>query len=279
MSFSGKILFTDIDGTLLQSDQTISDETARLLDALATAGHSFVLASGRPLGSILKVYSYLTSRMTASFSKAFIIANNGAQIYDCLLDRTIYETRLPIELVDTLQDIAEEMRVHLQTYTDEKIVCTRDDDETRSYTSRIILPVILSDRLADALDKPPYKMLAMSLKGSDYLMPFRRRVSDEFSDSIHCIFSGPGYLEIIPKEADKGNALRFVTEHLQLPIQNTYAAGDSENDLSMLLAAHNGYAMINADEQVRSACRLVTSRTNNEGGIDEILKAMLDITS
>ena len=279
MSVSGKILFTDIDGTLLKSDQTISDETAGLLDKLAGAGHCFVLASGRPLGSILKVYAYLTSRMNVSFSKAFIIANNGAQIYDCLQEKTIYETRLPIGLIDTLQDIAEEMNVHVQTYTDEKIVCIRDDDETRSYTTRIILPVILSERLVDALDKPPYKMLAMSLKGSDYLMPFRERVSEAFSDSVHCIFSGPGYLEIIPRDADKGNALRFVTEHLQLPIQNTYAAGDSENDLSMLLAAHNGFAMANAEKLVRSACSLVTLRTNNEGGIDEILKAMLDITS
>lgn len=271
-----KLLFTDIDGTLLKSDQTISHETAELLSLLARDGHGLILSSGRPFGSILQVMEYLHTRISTPFSREYIIANNGAQVYDCIAKETILEKRLSYDLVDPLQALAEEYNVHIQTYTDTNIICTCDDAETRSYQKRIILPVLISPRLSDALQgKAPYKMLALSLKGSDYLMPFKNRLLAQYQNRLACIFSGNGYLEIIDKSADKGNALRFLTEHLQIPIQYTYAAGDSENDLGMIRAAGYGYAMANATDSVKSAAPFVTLSTNEEGGVGEIIRAML----
>ena len=276
MKTSKKLLFTDIDGTLLRSDQTISEETARLLSELASRGHGLILSSGRPLGSILKVYQYICSTLSSDFSTACIIANNGAQVYDCNSAQTILEKRIPVSLVDKLQEMAEAFGIHIQTYTDTNIVCIREDAETRSYVKRVILPVILSPRLSDALHgQSPYKMLALSLQGSETLMPFRQQLLKDYSGEVNCIFSGNGYLEIVRTGADKGNALQFLTEHLQIPIQNTYAAGDSENDLSMLAAAGHGYAMKNADKAIQQAAMYVTRADHNAGGINEILTAML----
>ena len=276
MNRDTKFLFTDIDGTLLRSDQTISERTAELLSAAAAAGHGLGLSSGRPFGSILQISEYIHSRIRIPFSKEYIIANNGAQLYDCIRKKNILELRLPYELVDPLQKLADEFKVHIQTYTQENIICTCEDEETLSYKKRIILPVVISPVLSDALGgQAPYKMLALSLRGSEYLMPFRNRLMQLYSDKLSCIFSGNGYLEIISRSADKGNALTFLTEHLQLPIQNTFAAGDSENDLGMIRAAGHGYAMANADAAVKQEADHVTLLSNQEGGIDEILQAML----
>ena len=68
-----KLLFCDIDGTLVRSDGTISDYVRSLLEKLADAGHGFILTSGRPLSSILKVRDYID----IAFPHSYIIANNG----------------------------------------------------------------------------------------------------------------------------------------------------------------------------------------------------------
>ena len=267
-----KLLFTDIDGTLIRRDQTISDPVAAALSEAAAKGHGLILSSGRPLRSIETVFSYLDSRMTHPFPLQYIIANNGAQIYDRLQGADLYGQRLPLPLVDQLQALAEECKIHIQTYTDDNLICIKLDAETERYVKRVILPIKLSPILSDALDKPPFKMLALANEGSEKLMPFREKAMERFGDRIHCIFSGEGYLEIINKNADKGNALRYLAEHLSLPISDTIAAGDSENDLPMILAAGVGYAMANATEPVKAAASHVTLRSNEEDGILEVLE-------
>ena len=256
MNQNTKLLFADIDGTLILPDQTLSPAVSDMLKRLADAGHGLILSSGRPLGSIRKVYGYILEQIQTRFRYAFIIANNGAQVYDCENQCNILEKRLDLPLVDALQKLADAYHVHIQTYTETHIIAAADDAETRSYLKRIILPVRICERLTDGLDIPPYKMLAMSLSGSDYLMPFRKALLSDYSDQVSTVFSGSGYLEIIPNGADKGNALRHVAGHLQIPIENTYSAGDSENDIPMLLAAGHGYAMANADASVQRQAKL-----------------------
>ena len=275
MSDQTKLLFTDIDGTLLRSDQTISDALAADLSALAENGHGLILASGRPLGSMLKVYSYLESRLSCPFKIAYCMANNGAQIHDLSTGKTVFEKRVPLPLVDKLQDLADSMQIHLQTYTDTHIICSADDDETKSYRKRVILPVLITERLSSALSVPPFKMLALSLQGSEVLMPFRAAVSEQYADYVHCIFSGAGYLEIVEQSVDKGNALRLIAEHLQIPISHTFAAGDSENDLSMILAAGCGFAMKNSSPNVRASVSHVTARDHQEDGLSEVIRLIL----
>ena len=266
-----KLLFCDIDGTLVRSDGTISDYVRSLLEKLADAGHGFILTSGRPLSSILKVRDYIN----IAFPHSYIIANNGGLIYDCNAGKAVFEARLPLPLIDELQTIAEEMQVHIQTYTETEIVCRRETEEVKRYADRIKMPVVLSEKLTAPLTVPPYKMLALSLEGSEALMPLKRRVEKDFSDTINPMFSQIGYLELLPKAASKGNALRFLCEHLDIPVENTYAAGDSENDIAMLRAAAVSYAMQNGDETVKSSAAHITALDHNHDGIAEVLEVIL----
>lgn len=266
-----KLLFCDIDGTLVRTDGSISDHVRDLLNELAVQGHGFILTSGRPLSSILKVRDYIN----IDFPHSYIIANNGGLIYDCNAKRPVFEARLALPLIDKLQNIAQEMQVHIQTYTETEIVCRHETEEVKRYAARIKMPVVLSDRLTTPLTVPPYKMLALSLEGSEALMPLKHRIENDFSDTINPMFSQVGYLELLPKAASKGKALRFLCEHLNIPVENTYAVGDSENDIAMLRAAAVSYAMQNGDETVKSSAAFVTALDHNHDGIAEVLNALL----
>ncbi len=266
-----KLLFCDIDGTLIRSDGTISGHVRSLLEEMAAQGHGFILTSGRPLSSILRVRNYIA----IDFPHSYIIANNGGLIYDCNLEAPVFEARLTLPLVDALQSAAEEMQIHIQTYTEDSIVCRHETEEVKHYAERIKMPVILSDTLSRALNVAPYKMLALSLKGSDSLTPLKNSIEGNYGDRVNTMFSQNGYLEILPKEANKGNALRFLCSHLDIPVSDTYAVGDSENDIAMLRAAGISYAMKNGDETVKSSADFITALDHNHDGIAEVLNHIL----
>ena len=86
-----KLLFSDIDGTLLRKDGTISPTLARKLREMGQAGHGMILCSGRPLDGILLVQSYLES-LSIHFPYSYVIANNGALVYDCNEKKAVLET-------------------------------------------------------------------------------------------------------------------------------------------------------------------------------------------
>ena len=72
-----KILFTDLDGTLLTDDKRISDADMRSIRALIDAGHKFVMTTGRPLTSVKKLAEQYGFRLPASSSALAICFFNG----------------------------------------------------------------------------------------------------------------------------------------------------------------------------------------------------------
>jgi len=82
------------------------------------------------------------------------------------------------------------------------------------------------------------------------------------------------YLEIIPAGATKGTALRVLAEHLGIPLEETIAVGDQENDLEMIEAAGLGIAMPQAPEGVRKAARQVAP-SDAEGGLLALFREIL----
>lgn len=270
-----KLLFSDIDGTLIKSNGTIDPELANKLSELANHGHGLILSSGRPLDGILPVQAYLEEMIHTRFEDAYIISNNGALIYDCNAHEAIFEKCVSLQMVDTLQSLAKDYHIHIQTYTQKEIVCEQRDDELAHYTSRIKLPVITTDRFTNVLTRPPYKMLSIGLSGQQEQMEFKKYIDTHFSDEVITLFSRDEYMEIIHKDAGKGNALRYLCQHLNVPIENSYAAGDLENDISMITAAGTGFAMANGDDKVKSSANYITQRNCEHAGLIEVIDYML----
>lgn len=266
-----KLLFTDLDGTLLNNDSQISPDTRAFLDEFLAAGNKLILSSGRPTDSVLEV------KNNAGLSQPGILLScyNGAQIYDCDSRRTIMAKRLPLSYVSYLQEQAAYHDLHLQTYQENAVVSPADDEEIRFYQIRIHLPLVVSPVLTDALTDGPYKMLAASLHDHSKLEAFRLSISDWSKGKIQTIYSNDLYLELFRQDAGKGNALRFLCYHFGVPLSDAYAAGDAQNDISMLQAAGTGIAMRNAPDQVKEAADLVTDLDNDQDGLARLMQKLL----
>ena len=85
------------------------------------------------------------------------------------------------------------------------------------------------------------------------------------------IFSCDQYLEVFDKTAGKGNALRFVCDHLGIPVSDSVAAGDAENDISMLDSAGVAVAMANAPQEVKVHADFITRADNDHDGLGEAI--------
>lgn len=266
-----KLLFTDLDGTLLNDDSQVSPDTRAFLDEFLAAGNRLILSSGRPTDSVLEV------KNNAGLTQPGILLScyNGAQVYDCDSRRTIMAKRLPLSHVAWLQKQAAECDLHIQTYQEHAVVSPADDEEIKYYRIRIHLPLVVSPMLTDALTEGPYKMLAADLHDHDKLEAFRLKIAGWAKGRLQTIYSNDKYLELFRLDAGKGNALRFVCDHFDVPLTDTFAAGDAQNDISMLQAAGIGIAMQNAPDQVKQAADMVTRFSNDNDGLAELMRRLL----
>lgn len=265
-----KLLFTDLDGTLLNNNSRVSSGTKDFLDEFLAAGNKLILNSGRPLGSVLEV----KNDAGLNHPGILLICSNGTLVYDCDSRRPILEKRLPLKYIPYLQEQARKYDLHIQTYRDDAVVSPADDEEIRFYRRRIHLPLIVSPDLADALDKPPFKMLAISLHDFDKLEAFRKGIADWAEHKIQSIYSNDIYLELFDWNAGKGNAVRFVCDYFGVPLTDSYAAGDADNDISMLEAAGTGIAMANATDKVKKSADVITDLDNDRDGLADMMRKL-----
>lgn len=266
-----KILFTDLDGTLLNNESLISPIMKEALQRMIHSGNTLVLSSGRPLDSIKQVKKHAG----IDFPGIYIIANNGCLIYDCDNEKNLLEIRVPMEQVMLAWSLAKKHSVHIQTYSDFEIITETDDPEIRVYRSKIHLPLLLAKDPSAVLKKNPYKLLAIDLNNKKHLCDYADALTEQSKKSLTTIFSNDRYLEVFSKDGGKGNALSFLCNYLSIPIQNSYASGDAQNDLSMLQAAGTSVAMKNADPVLFSHADIITAKTNDENGLLEVIESCL----
>lgn len=269
-----KLLFSDLDGTLLNNDSQVTPETKAFLEEFLASGNRLVFSSGRPLASVLEV------KEAAGLNQPgiFISGSNGTRIYDCDRQCTIMRKGLPLSYVAYLQEQAKALSLHLQTYREDDgndaVISPSDDEEVRFYRRRIHLPLVVCENLLDAITQEPCKMLAISLHNTEKLEIFRKNIADWAENKVRTIYSEDTYLELFAWDAGKGSALRFLANYFGIPISDTYAIGDADNDISMLEAAGCGIAMRNATDNVKAHADIVTELDNEQNGLADTLRKL-----
>ncbi len=266
--YSNTAIFSDMDDTLLDSEKHISGVIyQKIMDYIGQGGH-FVLSSGRPLDSIRQT----ALNLKLPLKNNYIIAYNGALIYDCDKDAPVIEKRLTFDQVRLVSDYCKSIGVHCQGYNGNTIISPADDKELAYYRQHIHLDAVISEDLTGAMDpeKPTFKLLMVDPDCTGKLEMVNRFVMDNHSDILQTFYSNECYLECVRADASKGNAVKDLCKHLNIPIENSIAAGDAPNDISMLRSAGCGVAMKNAKENVKAAADRITVNDCNNNGFIEV---------
>lgn len=269
-----KILFTDLDGTLLRDDKTISEKNRLAIKQMLDAGHYVVVTTGRPVKSGLEV----VKQLGLTIPGCYMIAFNGAVVYDCETDSVLIEKTMNIGDVEYLFQEADKYGLHVQTYTKGYLLAQKERAELEYYVKMTGMPYRIAENVLDALDTEPNKVLLCSLDEKNKLIQFQNEHKEWEKERCKSFFSCAEYLEYCPKDVDKGSGIRFLTDFLKVDPKNTYGVGDEQNDIPMLREAGVGIAVKNAGEEVKQAANYITENSNNEDAIAEIIEKILDET-
>lgn len=265
-----KILFTDLDKTLLNDDKSISKENREAITKMLEEGHYFVLVTGRPIATGKIVVRELEMTMPG----CYMIAFNGAVIYDCAADRILVERSLPMEVAKEVFDEAHKAGIYVQTYQKDTILTECHSKELDFYINNAMMRYRIVNDIYSSLDKEPYKIILIDIENQENLLRFQKEHTGLLK-KCNSFFSCNEFLEYCPKDTDKGSGLRYISSFLNIPIENTVAAGDERNDISMIQAAHIGVAVKNAHDELKEAAEYVTECDNEHGAIAEIIEKFI----
>ncbi|MEM5331477.1 Cof-type HAD-IIB family hydrolase [Paraburkholderia sp. JHI2823] len=265
-----KVIATDLDGTLLNSDHQVDPFTVATLGALDAQGLPFVIATGRHYCDVAGIRDVLGIR-------PYLITSNGARVH-APDDTLVHASDLSAPLVERLvaaDTVGEHGRVIVSLFTDDAWLIDRDAPELLAYHQDSGFEYQVVDLRAHAgagIAK------ALYIGDPDDLAHVARNLAREFGDALYVTYSLPDCLEVMVAGVSKGRALRVVLDRLGLEAANCVAFGDNMNDIDLLETAGYPFMMNNANPDLIKRLPSVPRIGNNfEAGVAHHLRKLFTI--
>ncbi len=260
---------SDLDGTLLRKNQTLSAFTVETVNRLAKNGVMFSYATARSKITAQKAAAGISPAIPIIvYNGAFILENGtgkilhgnflGKQAANEIFSFLRKHDVLPVvyAYINGVEKFSYCERGHSRGATD--FLATRKGDIRERMTAE--------DHLTDG-----DVFYFSCIDEKDKLLPLYHTLKDKYHCIFSCdIYSGEYWLEILHKDATKATAVLKLKE--MLGCTSVVAFGDHENDLSMFRIADRSYAVANAQEVVKKAATAVIG-SNEEDGVAKWLEA------
>ncbi len=273
MKETGKqtLFITDLDGTLLTPEKTVSIHSAEILNRLMDQGMLFSIATARSAASTVDLLRPL--RITLP-----IVLMNGVFLYDLQKETYLDSRPLPPETAERALSL---LRAHGKTpflyRLEENSICVEyeqldNEAEQDFYQERagmVYKKFHHVERLSSTGEAPVVYLTMIDTQ--ELLEPVYCQICQEGWASAafyHDNYSDYWYLEIYSKEASKESGARAVMKHCGA--SRLVAFGDNMNDVGMLSAADEGYAVANAQQAVKKIATKVIE-TNSKDGVAKFL--------
>ena len=106
----------------------------------------------------------------------------------------------------------------------------------------------------------------------EQLVPLQEKLKSMFGESAVIFTSKPYFLEVLPPNCGKGEAIKWLASRLDIPVECTMGFGDSMNDENMIRECGYGVVMKNGLEQMKKIAAFVTDKTNDESGVGDFIE-------
>ena len=259
-----RIVFVDLDGTLLSSSHQILDSSEYAISELIRQNIHVVVTTGRSVSGMKEAVKSLPFNLQAPIS-----VHNGALILD-RQKKIAHKVILEKEAMVALVQEARRQNIHMGFQSDFDTYIEGEMGKYEwVYKLHGIEPVLVDDLLG--LD---IELIKVSFYGEEdrisSLLEFYHHEADV--ERVSLFRSGMYYADATAKKATKLESAQWITKALDIPAEQVLAIGDQFNDIEMLQWAEVGVAMGNADKDVKCIADFVT-KTNDDHGIFHALKS------
>ena len=256
-----KFIATDMDGTLLDSDENLPDDFFDVFENLYNNEILFSVASGRQYSSLIKTFEPIKDRMIFIGSNGSLVMHKGIEVYSAVIAKTAVH-----EMIKLLRSIAHS---HI-------ILCGKKADylETRDAKALSEIRQYYHDaQCVDDLlevDDDFIKVAVLNYDGTEQCV--YPRASAQFESTHQVLVISPNWLDFMHNEASKGTAIKYLRQKFNFSFEESMSFGDYFNDIEMLQETYHSYAMANAHPDIKRLARF-EAPSNDVQGVMSVIKS------
>jgi Cof subfamily protein (haloacid dehalogenase superfamily) len=261
-----RLVLSDMDGTLLRPDHSLTPAVVSAVGQLREAGVFFTLASSRPPRAMREQIKALGVDLpTAAFNGGVLVNPDGSELQSHFVERSA---------VDLCLTLFAEHSLDVWVFADDQWLAR---DRNAQYFGKELHalgyePLLVAD-FAHYLDRV-HKIVATS---GDFqrLIELEQQLQAPLAGKAIAARSQQYYLDVTALQANKGDALATLAKHLQVPLAQTAVLGDGGNDVAMFKRAGFSIAMGQGEASVREQADTVTGSNSEDGAARAIVEMIL----
>lgn len=270
-----QIIFTDLDGTLLNSERKISHTNLQCLDKLQGSGITRVITTGRSLYSVGRVFP-------KDIPADFLVFSTGSGILDIKNRQLIYSSALQDDEVQKISRYLHRLKidfmVHHAVPENHYFTYSGSPENNSDFTRRIKLYQDFAEKFSSFEDLPEHAAQIIAIFPGD-LQLFNRiklGLADMHITRTTSPLDGKSiWMEILPQDTSKGTSAAWLCDHLSIDPELTMGIGNDYNDVSLLQFTKHSYLVANAPEDMRDSYLL--TRSNNNDGFYHAVREIIEL--
>jgi len=256
-----KMIVSDMDGTLLNSNLEISQENLEAISAVRAKGIRFCIATGRP-EQLLKEYIHPLNMEDP------MIMYNGSVIGHPFKDDNLYELKLATSDAKEIIEYCDKNDIIYMAYTKNKLISKPNyrvsffEERNKNLTKELMTVFEDIRNIDDIIKNNINKILIIENDDEKYI-----KVKEKFSayPQFEIATSQKGFIDINPSKVSKGNALLVLAKYFGLSMDEIVVFGDQDNDISMMKIAGTSVAMKNGCQNAKDVADYITESNNDNG--------------
>ena len=257
-----KVVITDLDGTLLNSDHKISAYTKAVFQELHQQNYLLIVATGRHHLDAQSIVAGLDCPV-------YLVTSNGARIHSPNQE-LLYSIDMESEVVKGIFDLDIDSEITSVLFKENNWQTNHNNDKLNSFSkeSKYLPEIVDFNTLQD------FKSIKLFFTHHDHqkLVDLKDQILQNYVDTFSFAFSLPFCLEFMHKSVDKSVAIAKILQLENLVFEETISFGDGFNDEKMLKATGKALIMRNAPQSLMDTLpHLETILSNDEDGVAKYL--------
>lgn len=260
-----KLIASDMDGTLLDENGRIPEEFFKIYESLNAKDIIFAAASGRQYHTLVRDLHSIKNDVIFIAENGSFVIHEDKELYSCHIDKaTVKDIILAGRKIEGIEIVLCGKKAAYIETRDSKFAA-----EVHKYYAKCDEVDDLLGVNDDVLKVAVYDFKGPANNSHKVLYPL-------FKDKLGVVISGEHWLDLLNKAANKGAALKYIQNKLNISSKETMAFGDYFNDVEMLQNALHSYAMFNAPEGVKKHAKYIAKSNREHGVLDTIKKVVLE---
>lgn len=265
-----KLIAVDVDGTLLNSNNEISEKTKDALIRAGEAGHKVVIVSGRPTAAVIHIAKELEFEKYGGLLSNY----NGGSITNFKTGEVISNHTLDLNLAKKILAETKDLPLEIIIPKEDYIISDRQNKFLDYERDLLKVDTEAVEDLRENIDFSPNKIIfASDPEILEEHLPF---LSDTYGATTAQVRSQRIYYEIMPQGLSKGESLLEIANYYGINQKDIIAFGDELNDETMIEVAGTGVAMGNAVEKIKEIADYITLSNDEDGIADYLEKFILE---